>query len=145
MQIRKKDGVDGHKFERDPSRHHPCQVWFNLVQRFQRRSFKCDLLSKYRLKEKFHQKNGIYVKLPVNISHFNLLRNHWANCNQTLVEWSLDGPLPKLCPVMPTSNRGCRTQFERDPPWDHPCQVWFNLVQRFQRRRFKCDLSSKYA
>ena len=30
----------------------------------------------------------------VNISHFNLLpRNHWTNCNQTLVEWSLDGPL----------------------------------------------------
>ena len=28
---------------------------------------------------------------------------------------------------------------------DHPCQVWFNLVQRFQRRRFKCDLLSKYA
>jgi hypothetical protein len=27
----------------------------------------------------------------------------------------------------------------------HPCQVWFNLVQRFQRRRFKCDLLSKYA
>jgi hypothetical protein len=27
--------------------------------------------------------------------------------------------------------------FERDPPRDHPCQVWFNLVQRFQRRRFK--------
>jgi hypothetical protein len=26
----------------------------------------------------------------VNISHFNLLlRNHWANCNQTLLEWSL--------------------------------------------------------
>jgi hypothetical protein len=35
--------------------------------------------------------------------------------------------------------------FERDPPRDHPCQVWFNLVQRFQRTRFKCDLSSKYA
>ena len=27
---------------------------------------------------------------------FNLLlRNHWANCNQTLVEWSLNGHLPK--------------------------------------------------
>jgi hypothetical protein len=38
-------------------------------------------------------------------SHKNLLlRNNWANCNQTLVEWSLDGPLPKLCPVIPTSN-----------------------------------------
>jgi hypothetical protein len=30
-------------------------------------------------------------------------------------------------------------------PKDYPCQVWFNLVQRFQRKRFKCDLLSKYA
>jgi hypothetical protein len=35
--------------------------------------------------------------------------------------------------------------FERDPPRDHPCLVWFNLVQQFQRRKFKCDLLSKYA
>jgi hypothetical protein len=38
---------------------------------------------------------------------------------------------------------GCRAvghNFEREPPRDHPCQVWFNLVQRFQRRRFKYDL-----
>jgi hypothetical protein len=42
-------------------------------------------------------------------SHKNLLfRNHLANCNQTLVEYSLDGPLPKLCPVIPTSNQDCR-------------------------------------
>jgi hypothetical protein len=27
--------------------------------------------------------------------------------------------------------------------WDYPSQIWFNLVQRFQRRRFKCDLLSK--
>jgi hypothetical protein len=38
-----------------------------------------------------------------------------------------------------------RHNFEGDPPRDYPCQVWFNLVQRFQRRRFKCDLLSKYA
>jgi hypothetical protein len=25
--------------------------------------------------------------------------------------------------------------FERDPPRDNPYQVWFNLVQWFQRRR----------
>ena len=38
------------------------------------------------------------VRLSVNFSHFNqLLWSHWANLNQTLVEWSLDGPLPKLC------------------------------------------------
>jgi hypothetical protein len=25
--------------------------------------------------------------------------------NQTLVEWSLDGPIPKMCSVIPTSNQ----------------------------------------
>jgi hypothetical protein len=29
---------------------------------------------------------------------------------------------------------------ERGPPKDHPSQICFNLVQQFQRRRFKCDL-----
>jgi hypothetical protein len=38
---------------------------------------------------------SLFVRRPsVNISHFNLLlRNHWANCIQTLVEWSLCSPL----------------------------------------------------
>ena len=34
--------------------------------------------------------------------------------------------------------------FERDPPKDHPCQVWFNLVQGFQRRRFKYESFTTY-
>jgi hypothetical protein len=34
--------------------------------------------------------------------------------------------------------RYVRHNFERDQPKDHPCQVWFNLVQGFQRR-FKCE------
>jgi hypothetical protein len=39
-------------------------------------------------------------------SHKNLLlRNHWANCNKTLMECSFDGPLPKLCPVVLISNQ----------------------------------------
>jgi hypothetical protein len=50
--------------------------------------------------------------LVVRPSTFHILifpfRNHWANCNQTLVEWSLDGPLPKLCPVILTSNQDGR-------------------------------------
>jgi hypothetical protein len=50
---------------------------------------------------------SLFVRRPsVNISHFNLLlRNYWANCNQTLVEWSWDGPLPNLYPVILTSNQ----------------------------------------
>ena len=35
--------------------------------------------------------------------------------------------------------------FETDPPKDHFCQDWFDLVEQFQRKRFKCDLLSKYA
>jgi hypothetical protein len=33
------------------------------------------------------------------------MSNLMRNLNQTFVEWSLDGPLPKLCPVIPTSNQ----------------------------------------
>jgi hypothetical protein len=36
---------------------YPSQIWFHLVQQFQRRRFKCDLfIGKNRLKEKFHKK-----------------------------------------------------------------------------------------
>ena len=34
-----------------------------------------------------------------------LLGNYGANINQTLLKWFLDGPLPKLCPLIPTSNQ----------------------------------------
>jgi hypothetical protein len=34
---------------------------------------------------------------------------------------------------------------EKGPLNDYPSQICFNLVQRFQRKRFKCDLLSKYA
>jgi hypothetical protein len=34
---------------------------------------------------------------------------------------------------------------EKEQPKDHPNQIFFNMVQRFQRRRFKCDLLSKVA
>ena len=48
-------------------------------------------------------------------SHTNLLfRNHWTNCNQTFVEWSLGGPFPKLCPVILTSNqRGRQAKYNK--------------------------------
>ena len=62
----------------------------------------------------------ITFRPSVNISHFNLLlRNHRANCNQTLVEWSLDGPLPNLCPVIPTSNQdGCQAKKRKKGGWN---------------------------
>ena len=70
--------------------------------------------------------SSLFVRRPsVNISHFKLLiRNHWANCNQTLVEWSLDGPLPKLCPVIPTSNQdGCQAKNRKKWGWNFNCPL----------------------
>ena len=49
-------GAVGQHFERDPSRDHACQVWFNLVQRFQRRRFKCDLLIFYQNVPNLHNR-----------------------------------------------------------------------------------------
>jgi hypothetical protein len=37
-------GLSRHNFERDPVKEPPCQAWFNLVQGFQRRRFKCESL-----------------------------------------------------------------------------------------------------
>jgi hypothetical protein len=61
----------------------------------------------------------------VNFSHFNqLLWSHWANLNQTLVEWSLDGPLPKLCPVILTSNQdGHQAKNRNKGGWNFNCPL----------------------
>jgi hypothetical protein len=37
-----------------------------------------------------------------------LATNYGFHQFQTLMEWSLDGPLLKLCPVIPTSNQDGR-------------------------------------
>jgi hypothetical protein len=50
-----------------------------------------------------------------------LLWNYWANLNQTLLKWSLGGPLPKLCPAF------------------HSTKVWLQLAKWFLRRRFLCE------
>jgi hypothetical protein len=70
--------------------------------------------------------SSLFIRRPsINISHFNLLlRNHWANCNQTLVEWSLDDPLPKLCPVIPTSNQdGRQAKNRKKGGWHFNCPL----------------------
>ena len=56
-------GAVGHNFEMELLQDYPSQIWFDLVQQFQRR-FKCDLfIGKNRLKEKFHKKTQENVKL----------------------------------------------------------------------------------
>jgi hypothetical protein len=65
------------------------------------------------------------VCLSITFSHFNqLLWSHRANLNQTLVEWSLDGPLPNLCPVIPTSNLdGHQAKNRKKGGWNFNCPL----------------------
>ena len=65
------------------------------------------------------------VRPSVNFSHFNqLLWSHWANLNQTLVEWSLDGLLPKMCPVILTSNQdGRQAKNRKKGGWNFNCPL----------------------
>ena len=68
-------------------------------------------------------------------SHKNLLlRNHWANCNQTFVEWSLNGPLQKLCRVIPPSDQdGHQAKNRKKGGWSLKKNLlwnyWANLNQ----------------
>jgi hypothetical protein len=50
--------------------------------------------------------------LSVNFSHFKLLlRNHWANWNQTYQECSLDGSLQSFCSSFQSDiQHGCQCQ-----------------------------------
>jgi hypothetical protein len=72
----------------------------------------------------------------VNFSHFNqLLWSHWANLNQTLVEWSLDGPLPKMCPVIPTSNQdGHQAKNRKKGGWNLKKFLFLVTAAIFERR-----------
>ena len=62
---------------------------------------------------------------PSYVVNFNLLlRNHWANFSQTLVEWYLYGPLPKLCPLIQTSNQdGHQAKNRKKGGWNFNCPL----------------------
>jgi hypothetical protein len=64
-----------------------------------------------------------------------LLWNYWANLNQTLLKWSLDGPLPNFVwhfrPPIKMATRG--------PSKDHSTKVWLKLAQWLQRSWLKCE------
>jgi hypothetical protein len=82
------------------------KCWTHFWKRTIQESFQQNLVeigsvvSEEKIFFKFHHPFSI-LSLHKNL----LFRNHWANCNQTLVEWSLVGPLPTMCPVIPTSNQ----------------------------------------
>jgi hypothetical protein len=60
------------------------------------------------------------MKLKKNL----FLWNYWANLNQALLKWFLDDPLPKLCPVITTSNQdGRQAQNKKKGGWNFNCPL----------------------
>jgi hypothetical protein len=118
-------GAVEHIIERAPPKDHPSQICFNLVQRFQRRRFKCgsNFNCSYMAKSSLTYDLGFSVKFC-----FQLIYTDYAN-------WAYFDKRSHLNILLWNPGHN----IERDPPKDHPCQVWFNLVQRFQRRIFKCE------
>jgi hypothetical protein len=58
------------------------------------------------------------------IFYQNMPNLHNPNINQTLLKWFLDGPLPKLCPLIPTSNQdGRQAQNRKKGGWNFNCPL----------------------
>ena len=86
-----------------------CTAWWEAILCRLKESFYFSSLTQAKGQVSYCHHWASVVRSSVNFSHFNqLLWSHWSNLNQTLVEWSLDGPLPKLCPLIPTSNQDGR-------------------------------------
>jgi hypothetical protein len=56
-------GAVGHNFERDPPRDHPCQVWFNMVQRGQNCSILSQNVPKFELLKHNDELLNIYYRI----------------------------------------------------------------------------------
>jgi hypothetical protein len=91
------------------------KVWFQLSNWFQTRRFLCEfpIGSYVKLSSAV---GAILVEGPNRLTYFWKRTIQWLFhqhlvpieqmvSNKTLVEWSLDGPLAKLCLVIPTSNQ----------------------------------------
>jgi hypothetical protein len=94
-----------HNFGRGPSNDYFIKVWYQLSNWFQTRRF----LWEFPI--------GSYVP-----------QKSLGQCNQTLVEWSFDGPLTKLCPVIPTSNQdGRQAKNRKKGLWEFPIGSYVKL------------------
>jgi hypothetical protein len=76
-------GAVGHNFERDPPRDHTCQVWFNLVQRFQSRKFKNVIF--YQNMPNLHNRyKSAERKISQNKTEYKLNCSLPCSCSQNL-------------------------------------------------------------
>ena len=70
-------GSVGHNFERDPPKDHPCQVWFNLVQGFQRRNLNVKVYNVRRTTSDGKSSHGLWPgELKMNQAKKHLHNTH---------------------------------------------------------------------
>jgi hypothetical protein len=113
------------------------KVWFHLSNWFQTRRFLCEFPIGFYVKLS-SAVGAILVKGTNRRTYFwkrtikgdevkknLLLWNYWVNLNQTLLNWSLGGPLPKLCPTLQTSDQdGVKLSSAVGPSWSKGLTTW---------------------
>ena len=81
----------------------------------------------------------------MKLKKFLLLWNYCANLNQTLLKWSLGGPLSKLCPSAPSC-------IQDGPPWlnieiswnGQNCSILSQKVPKFELYKHNDELFNIY-
>jgi hypothetical protein len=66
--------------------------------------------------------------------YHRLVASHWQTLSHIL-----ESSTPRLSGFQTHNVSGDRHNFEMGPPKDHPSHILLNLVQWFQRKRFKCE------
>ena len=141
--------VTWHNFESWPPKDHSCHVCFKLTHWFQRRrllnifSIGSYVKTKSWWPSWISDRQTIHTSLvqdhPMIIpakSHFNWLGGFWQE------DFFKFQPMrTHYGPWQPCwiSNQHQKHNSGRGPSNEHFWQVWFNSVQWFQRRRFKCE------
>ena len=145
--------VTGYKFESWPSKDHSCHVCFKLNYWFQRRRLlNIFSIGSYKCMLKLKSSHGGHLEFPISKRFTSLVQDHpmiipaKSQFNWLGGFWQEDFFKFQLMrthygPWQPCwiSNQHQKPKSGRGLSNEHFWQVWFNSVQWFQRKRFKCE------
>ena len=141
--------VTGHNFESWPPNDHSCHVCFKLIYWFQRRRhLNIFSIGSYVKTKSSH---GGHLEFPIGKRFTSLVQDHPMLIPAVTIQlawWFLTRGFLKFQPMRKhhgpwqpfwISNQHQKHKPGRGPSSEHFWQVWLISVQRFQRRRFKCE------
>jgi hypothetical protein len=141
-------GVTGHNFESWPPKDHSCHVYFKLTYWFHQRELNIFSIGSYVKTKLSH---GGHLEFPIGKRFTSLVQDHPMIIHAVTIQlawWFLTRRFLKFqlirtryWPWQPCwiSDLHQKHKSGRGPSNEHLWQVWLKSVQRFQRRRVKCE------